>query len=337
MQFQRRTILGAGLRVAALACAAVSLTAIPVTTAQAQTGAYPNRPIRVVVPLPPGGTVDTLGRMLSQLLKENLGQPVIIDNVSGAGGTIGAGVVAKAPPDGYTLLMVYDTFAVNPHVYKKMSFDSFKDLAPVMELVKIPLVLAAPAKLPANNLKELAELAKSRPNGINFSSGGAGSSGHLAAELLKSTLGIPMTHIPYKGGGPALMAAVSGETDMTILGTLVTVPQIKAGNLKALAVLGRQRAAPLPQVATAGEQGLSNIDVSSWIGLLVPAGTPAPIIVRVHQAFTAALKNPAVMAKMAEDGNEIVASSPEQFGAFLAQDSARWGKVIRDNNIQLDQ
>ena len=333
MQFKRRAILVAGLRVTALACAAASL----ITTAQAQTGPYPNHPIRIVVPLPPGGTVDTLGRMLSQLLKENLGQPVIIDNVSGAGGTIGAGVVAKAPADGYTLLMVYDTFAVNPHVYKKMSFDSFKDLAPVMELVKIPLVLAAPAKLPANNLKELAELAKSRPNGINFSSGGAGSSGHLAAELLKSSMGISMTHIPYKGGGPALMAAVSGETDMTILGTLVTVPQIKAGNLKALAVLGRKRAAPLPQVATAAEQGLSNIDVSSWIGLLVPAGTPAPIIARVHQAFTAALKNPAVMAKMAEDGNDIVASSPEQFGAFLLLDSARWGKVIRDNNIQLDQ
>jgi tripartite-type tricarboxylate transporter receptor subunit TctC len=329
MPFQRRSILG----VLALACAAASLTA----PAQAQSGPYPNRPIRIVVPLPPGGTVDTLGRMLSQLLKENLGQAVIIDNVSGAGGTIGAGVVAKAPADGYTLLMVYDTFAVNPHVYKKMSFDSFKDLAPVMELVKIPLVLAANAKLPANNLKELAELGKARPNGINFSSGGAGSSGHLAAELLKGAMGIPMTHIPYKGGGPALMAAVSGETDMTILGTLVTVPQIKAGNLKALAVLGNKRAAPLPQVATAAEQGLSHIDISSWIGLLVPAGTPAPIIARVHQAFAAALKNPAVMAKMMEDGNEIVASTPEQFGAFLAQDSARWGKVIRDNNIQLDQ
>jgi tripartite-type tricarboxylate transporter receptor subunit TctC len=321
------------LGVLALAAALTTSTA----TVQAQPGPYPNRPIRIVVPLPPGGTVDTLGRMLSQGLKENLGQPVIIDNVSGAGGTIGAGVVAKAPADGYTLLMVYDTFAVNPHVYRKMSFDSFKDLAPVMELVKIPLVLAAHAKLPASNLKELAELGKSRPTGINFSSGGAGSSGHLAAELLKSTLGIPMTHIPYKGGGPALMAAVSGETDFTILGTLVTVPQIKAGNLKALAVLGRQRAAPLPQVATAAEQGLSNIDISSWIGLLVPAGTPAPIIARVHQAFTAALKNPAVLAKMAEDGNEIVASTPEQFGAFLAQDSARWGKVIRDNNIQLEQ
>ncbi len=331
MPHPRRAILN--VLATALAIAAASLA----STAQAQTGPYPNHPIRIVVPLPPGGTVDTLGRMLSQLLKENLGQPVIIDNVSGAGGTIGAGVVAKAPPDGYTLLMVYDTFAVNPHVYKKMSFDSFKDLAPVMELVKIPLVLAAPAKLPANNLKELAELAKSRPNGINFSSGGAGSSGHLAAELLKSAMGIPMTHIPYKGGGPALMAAVSGETDMTILGTLVTVPQIKAGNMKALAVLGRKRATPLPLVATAAEQGLTNIDVSSWIGLLVPAGTPAPIIARVHQAFTAALKNPAVMAKMAEDGNEIVASSPEQFGAFLALDSARWAKVIRDNNIQLEQ
>lgn len=316
---------------------AAAALATTVAAAQPQGAAFPLRPIRLVVPLPPGGTVDTLARMLSQLLKDQLGQPVIIDNVAGAGGTIGAGVVAKSPPDGYTVLMVYDTFAVNPHVYKKLSFDTFKDLAPVMEVVKIPLVLAAPAKLPANNLKELAELAKTRPNGLNFSSGGAGSSGHLAAELLRSTMGIPMTHIPYKGGGPALLATVAGETDMTILGTLVTVPQIKAGNLKALAVLGRKRAAPLPLVATAAEQGLPNIDISSWIGLLVPAATPAPVIARLHQAFTAALKNPGVVAKMADDGNEIIASTPEQFGAFIAQDSARWARVIRDNQIQLDQ
>ncbi len=324
--------------VSLLALASVfSLT--PPTPALAQSSAadYPNRPIRLVVPLPPGGVVDTMARLLSPLLKDKLGQTLVVENISGAGGTIGAGAVAKAAPDGYTLLLVYDTFAVNPHVYKKLPFDSFKDLAPVMEVVKIPLVLAANGKNPANNLKELAEWGKTRPNGINFSSGGAGSSGHLAAELLRASLGANMTHIPYKGGGPALMAAVSGETDFTVLGTLVTVPQIKAGNLKALAVLGRKRAAPLPNVATASEQGLANFDASSWIGLLVPAGTPAPIITRIHAAFDQALKNPAVVAKMAEDGNDIVASTPEQFAAFLAQDSAKWAKVIRDNNIQLEQ
>ena len=320
-----------------LAATSAALALAFTAAAQAQPAPYPNRPIRMVVPLPPGGTVDATARLLSPLLKEQLGQTIVVDNVSGAGGTIGAGVVAKAPADGYTLLLVYDTFAVNPHVYKKLSFDSFKDLAPVMEVIKQPLVLAANGKLPVNNLKELAEWGKTKPNGINYSSGGAGSSGHLATEMLAGSLGVSMTHIPYKGGGPALMAAVAGETDFTILGTLVTVPQIRSGNLKALAVLGKKRAAPLPNVPTAAEQGLTNFDASSWIGLLVPAGTPAPIIARIHAAFSAALKNPAVIAKMAEDGNEIIASSPEQFGAFLAQDSAKWAKVIRDNNIQLEQ
>jgi len=328
MTTHRRTWL-AGL----LALAATLPAHLP---AHAQ-GAYPNRPVRIVVPLPPGGVVDTVARLLSPMLKEQLGQPIVVENIAGAGGTIGAGVVAKAPADGYTLLLVYDTFAVNPHVYKKLPFDSFKDLAPVMEVVKIPLVLAANGKLPVNNLKELAEWGKTRPNGINYSSGGAGSSGHLAAELLRGSLGANMAHIPYKGGGPALMAAVAGETDFTILGTLVTVPQIKAGNLKALAVLGKKRTAPLPNVATAAEQGLAGFDASSWIGLLVPAGTPAAVLARIHAAFEQALKHPSVVAKMAEDGNDIIASTPEQFGAFLVQDSARWAKVIRDNNIQLDQ
>ena len=232
--------------------------------------------------------------------------------------------------------MVYDTFAVNPHVYKNLPFDSFKDLAPVTELVKIPLVVVAGNKLPANNLRELAELSKTRPNGINFSSGGAGSSGQLAAELLKANLGIAMTHVPYKGGGPALTATIGGETDITILGAVITVPQIKGGNLKALAVLGKKRTPALPQVPTANEQGLTNFDVSSWVGVLVPAGTPAPIIDKINNAFAQALKNPAVQARMAEQGNEVVASSPAQFGVFLNQESAKWAKVIKDNNIQLE-
>jgi len=198
------------------------------------------------------------------------------------------------------------------------------------------LVVVAGNKLPANNLRELTELSKTKPNGINFSSGGAGSSGHLAAELLKTNLGIDMTHIPYKGGGPALTATIGGEADITILGAVITVPQIKGGNLKALAVLGKKRTPALPQVATASEQGLANFDVSSWVGVLVPAGTPVPIIDKINNAFAQALKNPSVQARMAEQGNEVVASSPAQFGVFLNQESTKWAKVIKDNNIQLE-
>jgi tripartite-type tricarboxylate transporter receptor subunit TctC len=294
--------------------------------------------VRFIVPFPPGGGTDTVARAISQRLADSLGQQVVIDNRSGANAIIGTELGAKAAPDGYTLTFTLPAaVAVNPSLYPKLPYDPLRDFAPVTQLNVIALMIVAHPGMPANSVKELIALAKAKPGHVTFASSGNGSAAHLAMELFKLMAGVDMTHIPYKGGGPALMAAVSGETDMTILGTLVTVPQIKAGNLKALAVLGRKRAAPLPQVPTAAEQGLGNIDVSSWIGLLVPAGTPAPIIARVHQAFTAALKNPAVMARMMEDGNEIVASSPEQFGAFLAQDSARWGKVIRDNNIQVEQ
>ena len=297
---------------------------------------YPNRPIRIINPLAVGGAVDTMARLLAPQLQEILGQPIIIESKSGAGGTIGANYVAKSPADGYTILMVYDTFAVNPHVYKNLPFDSFKDLAPVMEVVSIPLVVVAGTKLPANNLKELVELAKSRPNGITFSSGGAGSSGHLAAELLKNNLGIEMVHIPDKGGGPALSATIGGETDITILGAVITVPQIKGGTLKPLAVLGKKRTPALPQTPTASEQGLLNFDVSSWVGVLVPSGTPQSIIQKIHFAFTQALKNPTIQARMAEQGNEIVASSPAQFSTFLNQDSAKWARVIKENHIELE-
>ena len=297
---------------------------------------YPNRPIRIINPLATGGAVDTMARMLAPSLQEILGQPIIIESKPGAGGTIGSNFVAKSAPDGYTILMVYDTYAVNPHVYKNLPFDSFKDLTPVTEIVKIPLVVVAGNKLPANNLKELAELSKTKPNGITFSSGGAGSSGHLAAELLRNSLGIEMTHIPYKGGGPALTATIGGETDITILGAVITVPQIKGGNLKALAVLGKKRTPALPQTLTASEQGLTNFDVSSWVGVLVPAGTPPSIVDKINNAFAQALKNPSVQARMAEQGNEIVASSPTQFATFLNQESAKWAKVIKENNIQLE-
>ena len=321
----------------AISAPLIFICAMGLANAQSkEVSSYPNKPIRIINPLAVGGAVDTMARMLAPTLQEILGQTIVIESKSGAGGTIGANFVAKSAPDGYTILMVYDTFAVNPHVYKNLPFDSFKDLAPVTELVKIPLVVVAGNKLPANNLRELTELSKTRPNGINFSSGGAGSSGHLAAELLRTNLGIDMTHVPYKGGGPALTATIGGETDITILGAVITVPQIKGGNLKALAVLGKKRTPALPQVPTANEQGLTNFDVSSWVGVLVPAGTPAPIIDKINNAFAQALKNPAVQARMAEQGNEVVASSPAQFGVFLSQESAKWAKVIKDNNIQLE-
>lgn len=315
---------------------ALTIAAIPCATLAQGIADYPNRPIKLVVNLPPGGAVDTFARLLLPQLTEALGKPVIVENRAGAGGTIGSNFVAKSPADGYTLLMVYDTFAANPHVYKNLPFDTFKDLAPITILASAPLVIVVPTKLPANNLKAFTELSKSKPNGLNYASGGAGSSGHLTAELFASSVGAKLTHVPYKGGGPALLSAVSSETEMTILGTTIAVPQIRSGSLKAIAVTSKERALSLPNVPTVGEQGYPEFEVNSWYGLLAPAGTPGPIIERVRAAFSTAMKYEPTAKRMAELDIRYVASTPEVTGAFIVSESAKWGKVIRDNNIKLE-
>ncbi len=297
---------------------------------------YPSRPVKLIVNLPPGGAVDTFARLLLPQLTAALGKPVIVENRAGAGGTIGSNVVAKSPADGYTLLMVYDTFAANPHVYKDLPFDTFKDLAPITILASAPLAIVVPTKLPASNLKEFTALSKSKPNGLNYASGGAGSSGHLTAELFASAVGARLTHVPYKGGGPALLSAISSETEMTILGTTIAVPQIRSGLLKAIAVTSKDRAQSLPNVPTVREQGYPEFEVNSWYGLLAPAGTPRPIIDKVRDAFLTAMKYEPTAKRMAELDINYMGTSPEMTGAFIVSESAKWGKVIRNNNIQLD-
>lgn len=315
---------------------ALAIAAAPCMSYAQTAGDYPNRPVKLIVNLPPGGAVDTFARMLGPQLSEALGKQVIIDNRAGAGGTIGSNIVAKSAPDGYTLLMVYDTFAVNPLVYKNLPFDTFKDLAPITILAAAPLVIVAPAKLPVGSLKDFVRLSKSSEHGLNYGSGGPGSSGHLAGELLATTVGAKMTHVPYKGGGPALMSTIAGETDMTILGTTVTVPQIRSGHLKALAVTGKSRAQSLPNVPTVMEQGYPDFDVSSWYGVLAPAGTPRPIIDKIRAAFLTALKYPATVKRMAELDITTIGGTPEQSATFIAAESARWAKVVKEHNITVE-
>lgn len=315
---------------------AFALASSPYLSLAQGVGDYPNRPVRLVVNLPPGGAVDTFARQLAPQLGDALGKPVIIENRAGAGGTIGSNMVAKATADGYTLLMVYDTFAVNPHVYKDLPFDTFKDLLPITILASAPLLIVAPSKLPADSLKEFISLSKARPNGLNYGSGGPGSSGHLAVELLTITTNAKLTHVPYKGGGPALMSAVAGETDMTVLGTTIALPQIRSGHLKALAVTTKERAPSLPNVPTVGEQGYPGFEISSWYAVLAPAGTPRPIIDKVRNAFLVALKHPPTAKRMAEIDISVMGTTPEQSVIFLASESAKWGKVIKDNNIKVD-
>jgi tripartite-type tricarboxylate transporter receptor subunit TctC len=315
---------------------ALAIAAIPCATLAQGVADYPNRPVKLVVNLPPGGAVDTFARLLVPQLTEALGKPVIVENRAGAGGTIGSNYVAKSPADGYTLLMVYDTFAANPHVYKDLPFDTFKDLAPITILASAPLAIVVPTKLMADNLKEFNALSKSKPNGLNYASGGAGSSGHLTAELFASAVGARLTHVPYKGGGPALLSAISAETDMTILGTTIVVPQIRNGLLKAIAVTSKDRAQSLPNVPTIREQGYPEFEVNSWYGVLAPSGTPRPIIDKVRNAFLSAMKFGPTAKRMSELDINYMGTTPEKSGAFIVSESAKWGKVVKDNNIKLD-
>jgi tripartite-type tricarboxylate transporter receptor subunit TctC len=321
------------LKLFRLFVAAVAI-ALPALTLHAQN--FPNKPVRIVVPFPPGGAVDAFARMIAPLMSENLGQPVLIENRGGAGGTVGAGVVAQSQPDGYTLLMVYDTHAVAPVLYPKQSFDQNKDLAPVSLLATVPLVLLTSTKVPASNLTEFATFAKSRPDGLNYSSGGSGSSGHLTAELVKRQLGIAMTHVPYKGGGPALAAVVSNEVDMTFLGTMATVGFVKSGRVKALAVMGKRRAPLLADVPTIAELGHPTLEAISWYGILVPTGTPPAAVTRVSEALSVALNNAGVRQRLQEQGGEIIGSTPEYFARFLQDETRKWGRVVHEAGIKVD-
>jgi tripartite-type tricarboxylate transporter receptor subunit TctC len=297
---------------------------------------YPNKPIRIINPLATGGAVDTMARMLAPSLQEILGQPIVIESKPGAGGTIGSNFVAKSAPDGYTILMVYDTFAVNPHVYKNLPFDSFKDLAPVTELVKIPLVVVAGNKLSANNLRELADLSKSKAKGINFSSGGAGSSGHLAAELLKTNLGIDMTHVPYKGGAPAITDLLGGQVDTSFQNINAVIQHVRSGKLRAIAITSDKRSPLLTTIPTLTESGITGANVYSWQAIAGPKGLPGDIKTKLSSALTAALNDKGIKDRFTDVGFEIVASTPEQFASFQATEFSRWKKIIETRGISAD-
>jgi tripartite-type tricarboxylate transporter receptor subunit TctC len=309
-----------------------------VTAAGAQE--YPNKPIRVIVPFPPGGLVDTVARLISSKLADALGQhglPVVVDNRSGAGGSLGTEMVAKSAPDGYTLLMVVDTHAVNPHIYRNLRYNIFTDLAPISLVVKIPLVIVAHPSLPADSIKELVALAKSKPGALSYASAGAGTAGHLAAEQFKLLAGIDIVHVPYKGGAPAITDLLGGQVQLSFIATSVTVPYVRANRLKALALSGTQRLAALPNVPTMAESGFPQLDTGSWVGFLAPARTPAAIVSRLSTEVANILKDPDIRGKLTEQAMDIVGSTPAQFGAFVRSEHDKWGKLIRDANLNIAQ
>ena len=306
-----------------------------VLPAQAQT--YPTKPIRLVVPFPAGGPVDTLARIVGQRLSENLGQPVVIDNRPGAGGNIGADVVAKAPPDGYTLLIsIAATLVINPTLYEKMPFDPAKDLAPVAQLGIAHFVLVTNPKVPANSVKELIALAKSKPGALKFASSGNGTEPHLAGELFKSLGGVDVVHVPYKGGAPGVAALLAGEVDFGFQAIIAALAQVRAGKLKALAVTGPKRSSALPDTPTMIETGVKGFDVTGWYAILAPRATPAAIVNRLNGEIGKVLALPDTRERFDRIGTEIATSTPAQLAALIKSDTARWSKIVKASGARVE-
>ncbi|PAT42330.1 tripartite tricarboxylate transporter substrate binding protein [Vandammella animalimorsus] len=322
---QRRKLL--------LAATALALAA---NTALAAPPAWPQKTIRIVVPFPPGGTVDGVARLLQPRLQAALGQTVLIDNRAGAGGTVGVREVARSAPDGYTVGMVFDAFTTYPLVYPNLGFDSRKDLVPVTQMASNPLVLVVNPSVPANNLQELIALAKAKPGTLNYASVGAGSSNHLTAEWFKSVAGIDVAHIPYKGGGPAQQDLLGGQVQMMFLSAVLAQPHVRAGKLRALAQTGAKRVDAYRDVPTVAESGYPDFHVESWVGMLAPAGTPSAIIDRLHTEVTAALNNADIKARLAEQGLQPIANTPAQFAQALSDEYAKWQRLISERNLSLE-
>ena len=295
---------------------------------------YPVKPIRLVVPFAPGGATDILARLVGQKLTEAWGQQVIVENRPGGGTVIGTDLVAKSVPDGYTLLMVSTSTVTAPTLLPKLPYDTLRDLAPVIQLVSSPNVLAVHPSLPATSVRELITLARARPNQVAFGSGGNGTSTHLGGEILRLMAGVSMVHVPYKGAAPSTIALLSGEVSWQFSAILSTVPYLKSGRLRALAVSGVQRSSVLPEVPPVADT-LPGFEASPWTGVSAPAGTPRELIARLNQEIARGFNAADTRERLGRDGNDVVAAPSEQFDAFFRTHIEKWGKVIREAGIRL--
>ncbi len=312
------------------AIAAIAL--MTVISAYAQT--WPNQPIRIIVPFPPGGTTDQIARLLQPQLQQAFGVSVVIDNRGGASGAIGSGIAAKAPPDGYTFLLVFDTHGVNPSLIPNMPFDTLKDLAPIMLVGKSPMVITAHPSFPYKTFAEVLKLAKAKPGIVTYGTIGSGSLAHLAITMITNQAKIDMTHIPYKGGGPLIINAIGGHVPVAIASLALLAPHIQSGRLKAIGITSPQRHPQYPNVETVAERALPGFDAEAWWGLLAPANTPAPIVTRMHAEVTKALRAPAMKQHFDQQALAVTASSPEELQKFLVNEIERWARVVRDNRIK---
>jgi hypothetical protein len=295
---------------------------------------YPAGPLRIIIPFAPAGSTDILGRVLAQRLNEKFRLPAVADNRPGANGTIGTAVVAKAPPDGHTLLIVPAGFAANPIMYKSLPYDQTRDLAPVSQLVAGPLTLTIHPSLPAKTARDLIALAKARPQEITFGSSGTGSLNQLAAEWFALSAGVKMTHVPYKGGGAGVIDLMSGQISLYFMNALQSLPYIKSGRLRALGVTTPQRSPFAPDIPSIAESGLPGYDMTTWIALLTTGGTPRETITRLHAEVAHILNQPDTRERLAADGMTVVGSTPAQFTEFLAQENSKYARVIRAAGIE---
>jgi tripartite-type tricarboxylate transporter receptor subunit TctC len=297
--------------------------------------AWPTRPIRFILPFPPGGGTDILGRLIAERLSANLGQPVVTENRGGAGGNVGAEAAAKAAPDGYTIVLVAPSLAISPTLYSKINYDPVKDFAPVSLVATVPNVMVTQASMPGQ-LQEFIALAKSKPGALNFGSGGAGTSNHLAGELFNIVTGTKLVHVPYKGVNLAMQDVLAGNVHLVFIGIPAAAPHIKAGKLRALALVAPQRLAALPDVPTVAEAGLRDFEVTTWYGVLAPAATPRPIVTRLNAELVKVMHSPELKEKLAATGTDPLTSTPEEFAAYIKREIAKWGEVVRKAGVKAD-
>ncbi|MGZ5177045.1 MAG: Bug family tripartite tricarboxylate transporter substrate binding protein [Burkholderiales bacterium] len=322
------------VRRVAVVCTSLCVAILPVH-AMAQT--YPTKPIRMVVGFPAGGPTDIVSRTIAPRMSEPLGQQVLVDNRGGAGGVIATEQVAKAAPDGYTLLMgTIGGIAVAMSLMPNRGYDSLRDLAPVTQAVTVTNLLVVHPSVPAKNVKELLAIARSKPGRLNYASSGNGTVTHLAGELFKLMGKVDITHVPFKGGAPALTALISGEVDLSYENSLVVTPHVKAGKVKALAVTGTKRSKLMPELPTISESGLPGYNASGWYGLFVPAATPKPIIARLNVEAVKALRTPDVVKTLSSQGAEPVANTPEEFGAFVRAEIDKWANLVKVAKMKMD-
>ncbi len=296
---------------------------------------YPSKPIRLVVPNAPGGATDVAARLVAPRMAEILGQPMVVENRTGAGAVTGTNLVAQAPADGYTLIMVFDSFTMNPYLYKNVQYDPVRDFIPITLVVRNPQLIAAHPSLGVKNINEFIKLAKARGSKLDFATAGAGTSSGLTLELLKMTAGLDSTAVHYKGGAPVVNDLLGGQVPVTVITMGVVIQHVRAGKLVPIAVTSIKRSPLLPDVPTVAE-ALPGFEAQSWIGLLAPTGTPRPVVDKLHASLARILAMPDVREKFESQGAEVVAGGTEAFAAWIRAESARWGKVIRERNIKLD-